>query len=67
MGNGMIYQDCSCQYEDEVEINTPEDKPISINRRTKAYREAIAKIMDISKVSKVEAEKIFEEEFYKIA
>lgn len=67
LGNGMIYEDCTCLYEDESEVADKAPEPVQINKRTKAYREAIAKIMDVSKVNKAEAEKIFEEEFHKIA
>lgn len=63
MGSGMMFKDCSCQYEDY------DDKPksVSIDRRSKAYRDAISKLMNESEISRDKAVELFEEEFYKIA
>jgi hypothetical protein len=63
MGQGMVYKKCSCQYEEEKDA----PKPVQIDKRSKAYREAISKIMQENKMDKDEAAKLFEEEFYKIA
>lgn len=62
LGNGMMIQDCDCDDGLEREV-----KPIQINKRTKAYREAIDKIMASGDVSREEAVKIFETEFDRIA
>ncbi len=62
MGNGMMYHDCDCDDGQE-----PEAKPVQINKRSKAYREAIEKIMASGDVTREEAVKVFESEFDKIA
>lgn len=64
MGPGMMYNECSCQYEDE-EVAVP--KPVQIDKRSKSYREAIAKLMQENELSREDAIQLFEEEFYKIA
>lgn len=59
MGNGMIYLDCDC------------DEPIKelrvIDRKSKAYREAILNIMKETESTREQAIKVFESEFDKIA
>ena len=62
MGNGMIYEDCNCNEGIAREI-----KPVSIDKRSASYREAIKKIMDSNDISREEAVKVFETEFEKIA
>ena len=62
MGNGMIFRDCDC--DDGV---AREVKPVSIDKRSASYREAIKKIMESNEVSREEAVKVFEDEFEKIA
>jgi len=67
LGNGMMHVDCSCLYDDDIEEGpNAAPKPVQIDKRTKAYREAITKIMHVNEISKAEAEKIFEEEFYRL-
>lgn len=63
MGNGMIYEDCECEDMETVS----EHKPIQIDKRSKAYREAINKLMISNEVGREEATKMFESEFDKIA
>lgn len=66
MGQGMMYEECSCTYEDYNEtISQP--KPVQIDKRSKAYREAISRLMELNDLTREEAAKMFEEEFYKIA
>lgn len=64
MGPGMMFKDCSCQYDTETTDNV---KPINIDRRSKAYRDAINKLMRENEMSRDKAIELFEEEFYKIA
>jgi|HubBroStandDraft_2_1064218.scaffolds.fasta_scaffold00250_30 hypothetical protein len=66
MGLGMIYEDCPCDEQNDDELQN-EKKNIQIDKRSKEYRDAIKKIVSESNVNKVEAEKLFESEFYKIA
>lgn len=54
---GMMQADCDCK----------DEKPVTPQRESKAYKEAISKIMKSSKVGRDEATKIFETEFSKIA
>jgi hypothetical protein len=61
MGSGMIFKDCDCDDGQAYEV-----KPVSIDKRSKAYREAIEKIMATGDVSREEAMKVFETEFDKI-
>ena len=70
MGNGMISEDCDCDdghvYEDKEPV-VKEPEPMKINRRSKAYKEAIENIMAASECTRQEAVKVFESEFDKIA
>lgn len=56
---GMMQQTCNC---DDVEVVKP-----AINKESKAYRDAIAKLMKANKCSRDKAEKMFLDEFQKIA
>lgn len=61
-GLGMMMVDCHC-------IDTsPVIKAVSdrIDKRSRAYRGAVADIMSSCDVGRIEAAKIFEEEFSKI-
>ncbi len=62
MGNGMIYHDCNCD-----DSATSNKAPIIIDKRSKAYREAIDKLMITNDIDREEAVKAFESEFDKIA
>ena len=62
MGNGMIFRDCDCDAGETRPV-----QPVQIDKRSKAYREAIEKIMASGDVSREEAVKVFESEFDKIA
>ena len=62
MGNGMIFLDCDC---DDGQGCEPTVTPI--NRRSKAYKEAIENIMKSGDCSREDAVKVFESEFDKIA
>ena len=63
MGPGMIFKDCACQYDsDDYEV----PKSVTIDRRSKAYRDAISKLMRENDISRDAAVELFEEEFYKI-
>lgn len=62
MGSGMIFKDCDCD-----DGQTPIIKPVPIDKRSKAYREAIDNIMAADDVSREEAVKMFESAFDKIA
>lgn len=64
MGSGMIFLDCNCQYE---ENEAPTHKSIQIDKRSKAYRDAITKIMEENEIDREEATALFKEEFYKTA
>lgn len=64
MGLGMIYQDCKC---DDIEEKRASHEPVQIDKRSKAYRDAIHKIMQENEVTRDEATELFEQEFYKIA
>jgi len=55
-GMGMIFRDCDCTKE-----------PVTIDKRSKAYREAIDKIMTANDCDRDEAVSVFESEFDKIA
>jgi hypothetical protein len=70
MGNGMVYRDCDCNdgqaWEDKEPV-AKEPEPAKINRRSKAYKEAIENIMSASECTREEAVKVFESEFDKIA
>lgn len=70
LGNGMIHQDCDCDNGiaiEETNVEPKEPEPAKINRRTKAYKEAIDNIMSASECTREEAVKMFESEFDKIA
>jgi len=60
-GMGMMMVDCDCETGDESDV------PVRIDKRSKAYKEAVDKIMNLYDVSREEAAKTFEEEFSKIA
>lgn len=62
MGNGMMFHDCDC---DDGQEHAP--KVVTINRRSKEYRDAIDKIMKSGDCSREDAVKVFESEFDKIA
>jgi hypothetical protein len=62
MGGGMMSIDCPACKLDDVLSN---DK-IVVDKRSKTYKDAIAKIMEASNVSKDEASRIFDEEFEKL-
>ena len=64
MGQGLMYEDCRCQYEDTEKISR---ESIQIDKRSKAYRDAISKIMQENEITRDEATELFEQEFYKIA
>lgn len=70
MGNGMIYGNCNCDNGQEI-CEVPsigmESKPVQIDKRSKAYREAITRLMKNGDLNREEATKIFESEFDKIA
>lgn len=70
MGMGMIAKDCHvCDgfgtiNESKVKVN----EPVVVDRSSKSYKEAIAKIMKLNpKYSRDDAIKIFDSEFDKIA
>lgn len=66
MGGGMIMKDCpNCDgYGTITEGVAPSKaKAVSVDRRSRSYRDAITKIMDLHKVDREEAVKIFDEEF----
>jgi len=65
MGPGMMMKDCYCDDIEDVKVKAPES--IQIDKRSKAYRDAIAKIMQENKLSKSEATEMFEQEFKKLA
>lgn len=71
MGQGMMFQDCSCLYAEEVQNDLPKNqcqpKSIQIDKRSKEYREALAKLMQENKMNREDAAALFEEEFNKIA
>ena len=58
MGMGMIYKDCDC---------TDIPKAVTLDRRSKAYKEAIDKIMQTNDCSREDAIDVFDSEFDKIA
>ena len=62
MGNGMIYHACDCK-----DVLAAVKEPITIDKRSKAYREAIEKLMVTHDIDRDEAAKVFESEFDKIA
>jgi hypothetical protein len=71
MGLGMIYKDCDCddgQILEASEIKSSSiAKPVTIDKRSKAYKEAIDNIMQAHDISREEAVVVFESEFDKIA
>lgn len=62
MGNGMMFKQCDC---DDGRVR--EVQPIQIDKRSKAYREAITRLMETSDCTREEAVIMFESEFNKIA
>lgn len=60
LGLGMIHEDCDCD-------NGVKHEPVQVDKKSKAYREAIARIMTTSKVSREVAAKMFDDEYDKIA
>jgi hypothetical protein len=67
MGLGMIYKDCECDDGEVRDSVVAIAKPVTIDKRSKAYKEAIDNIMQTHDISKEEAVTVFESEFDKIA
>lgn len=71
MGLGMIFKDCDCDDGEVRDISVSSRstaaKPVTIDKRSKAYKEAIDNIMQTHDISKEEAVVVFESEFDKIA
>lgn len=66
MGGGMIMKDCpNCDGYGTLDITKPVTVVVA-DKRSKSYRDAITKIMDLHKVDRDEAVKIFDEEFDKL-
>lgn len=69
MGSGFMQKDCpQCDglgklYEKGVVV---EPKKVEIDRRSKSYRESIAKIMASEDISREEAVKVFDEAYEKL-
>lgn len=61
-GMGMMMIDCECK-----DISSDDSGPMRIDKRSKAYKEAVDKIMTTYDIGREEAAKTFEEEFSKIA
>lgn len=58
----MIYKECpACKFPKEVQA----EQKVAVDRRSKTYKEAIAKIME-GGLDKEAAVKIFDEEFDKL-
>lgn len=63
MGGGMIYRECpDCNGEGTI---SPAEPKVTVNRRSKAYKDAIAKLEETG-LSKDEAVKVFDEEFERL-
>jgi hypothetical protein len=75
MGGGMMFMECpQCRGEGKIYERAPVYEELkasvgaeSIDRRSKSYREAIAKIMDVDGVDRPEAVKIFDERFSEVS
>lgn len=57
LGMGMILTDCDCD-----EVMGTQSKPV-LDRRSRAYKESIAKLMSEANMSKSEAERLFAEQY----
>lgn len=59
LGNGFVLTDCDC------EQIVPESSPIEakIDKRSKHYKEAISKLMDLQNISKKEAMELFDKTY----
>jgi hypothetical protein len=72
LGGGMMMIDCpACHGLGMINVDATKaaDVPkelISIDRRSRAYRDAITKIMETHKCSREEASMVFDEEFDKL-
>jgi hypothetical protein len=66
MGGGMIYENCHLCSGSGKLIPATEKVDVVVDKRSKTYKDAIAKIMEASDVSKEEAARIFDEEFEKL-
>ena len=68
MGSGFIFKDChACDGLGKIyERGSNEPKKVEIDRRSKSYRESIAKIMAADNCSREEAVAMFDAEFAKI-
>ena len=63
LGNGMMFTECP-YCEDGKPL---QKKPVTIDKRSKSYKEAIEKIVQAEDCSREEAVVMFESEFDKIA
>jgi uncharacterized protein (DUF2267 family) len=65
MGNGMIFEDCYCDEGIEKADDLP---PVPVlDKRSKAYREAILRLMKENGMDRNAATKAFETEFNKLS
>ena len=69
MGGGMMMMDCPrCDGLGKIFENNADKKPVKveIDKRSKSYKESIAKIMASENVDREKAVEIFDEEFAKL-
>ena len=68
MGGGMIMMDCkNCHGIGKLhEIKIEKPLAVGIDKRSKTYRESIAKIMELHDCDREKASAIFDEEFDKL-
>ncbi len=69
MGGGMMMMDCPrCEGVGKIFDDAGDKKPVKveIDRRSKSYKESIAKIMASEDVDRDRAVEIFDEEFAKL-
>jgi hypothetical protein len=69
MGGGMMMDDCNaCEGTGKISDIVVAAKAISLDfdKRSKSYKEAVVKIMDLHSCDRVEAVRIFDDEFSKL-
>jgi hypothetical protein len=67
MGGGMMMDDCNaCEGTGKISDKPLAPKEPIVDKRSKSYKEAVTKIMDLHACDKDEAVRIFDDEFSKL-